>query len=167
MTFNIRFFHPLSLQISTFTGTCVWICISSDFIRLYLDDLQKNLPNPYFGVIWFCLTYPSPLPAQGKAIRTSGIPCAGSLGSAVCPGALGSHRSPSSPIPTSRVSKKSREHGLALKKNQKNNTLPCPFHAQFLSDLCRPFCGTPGHALSGEEAGLGGAQGAFLPSTAD
>lgn len=56
---------------SVFTHTFEF-AFSSDFTQLCLNNFQKN--SPYFGVIWFCLTYPSQLPVQGKAIRTSGSP---------------------------------------------------------------------------------------------
>lgn len=51
MTFNIRFCHPLSLQISTFTGTYILICVRLRFTRLCLDDLQKTTQSLFWSYL--------------------------------------------------------------------------------------------------------------------
>lgn len=76
---------------------------------------------------------------------------------------VGTLGSPSSLIPTAGVSKESREHGLAFFK--KHSFLS--FSRPVLVGFVLACCGTPGHTLSREEAGLRGAEGACLSSTAD
>lgn len=154
MTFNIRFSHPLSLQISTFTGTyiCIWVC--PDFIKLYLNDLQKK-PQSIFWSYFILSDISLTAASAGKAIHTSGSPCAGSLGQCSLSSGNWITLVPEQPIPAARMSMISREHGLSFLKKHSLLSFSCPALVGFVLALC----GTLGHALSREEAGLGRGRG--------
>lgn len=136
-----------------------------------IEWLSKKTPtNPYFWVIWFCLTYLSQCRGRWSILLAAPVPAA--RGSAACPGEAGpcwSHSSPS-PSPAVRVLWCCRaappdiscERGLVFFQN----TVYYRFHNQFLLDLCRSPCGTPGLVLlaGGSGADPEGARGLIFPA---
>lgn len=153
-TFNIRFSHPLPFKLAHSQALTYEYAFASVFIRLCLDDLQKTTQSIFWSfLVWSDISITAG--SAGKAVHTSGIP------SAVCPGAAGSHWSPSSPIAMSLRSAVST--GWVFFKT----TLHGAFHARFLLDLCRPSVAPRDTRCPGRKPGWGGAKGACISSTAD
>lgn len=114
MTFNIRFSHPLSVQISTFTHTYVWICVHPRLCTAAFEQLAQNQSVFWSSIYIVCIS----IAAVGE-----GDPCfwkplmPAAQCSAACLGGIGPWAAPATlhgccGAAELQPSKMSRERGL-------------------------------------------------------
>lgn len=147
-TFPFKLAHSQAL-------TCEF-AFASDFIRLYLDDWQKTSQSVFWS--YLVLSDISVAAAgAGKGSPSSGTARAGSLGGAVCPGAVASRCPCAAPAPLHGWLRSAVSMGWFVDFFLKP-ALYSPFHAQFLWVCVSPRWHPGTRAVQGE-AGLGRGRG--------